>query len=499
MKKILKCVISMILAACVIMPVPTVAKTLREGLDENLWINQTEQEKEDVFKYAGSDIFWTMYNRLRYEYVQASFTVPEGAIHVNGFFPEKEKAYKICYLEPSAFRVDKAYYGLYDCLHYAQNNEMESLFSDIKSYEVPVVSYVKYIAPMFCTFGTNQTRDGIRENAYTWNYSSATTDTVDLTDAIMTLTNVDGIDDVECVKIVRQEPITFIYIKSDSKEYALPFSTGTQKLYTSGAPGYGFPYHFTFEKNKLYTVEEMYKSMIEQMEPQLQEIYRLFEKSAIYEGIKLEPDKLSLVKQESQKPNGKVLATAGEMAEKLQAVGLMKGSDAGLKVQSGLTRAEGLTMLLRMTGQETKANSTTLKNKFEDMDDSHWANKMVAYAYDKGLVQGTSETEFSPEDNLSAAQFMVMLLRVMGYNELDGETLSLDNAKAFGEKVGFKTDFADVKNLKRGQMAIIASRALNTTCKDGKTVAEKLKDSGVLTQEQYETVSSPDFYFVPFE
>lgn len=484
-----KIIIASIMICIMFFQSTVMAKDVQLELNKQFLSNAAEEIKDDVSDYLESEesvtnLHWFLYNNYSYErnmkWSNENELFDLGRTFAAHYVP----------INVAAMYEDCGGYYLYEIIHYADRNEFGSLLSENVDWQVPVCLGSHDITTMWLTKDINSGEFSLhgaeRAKGYEFDVSG-------FLERIQTLNITGALNNIESVKIVRHSSVLFLYVKADEQEYAIPYVCGVERI---PYPGYDYrTLRFELNEGELYTVAELYRAILDQLKAHRD---ALLKETPLYQ-IPLELGQIPMEKYYEGLESGKVLATAGEMAEKLQAVGLMKGSDDGLKVQSGLTRAEGLTMLLRMTGQETKANSTTLKNKFEDMDDSHWANKMVAYAYDKGLVQGTSETEFSPEDNLSAAQFMVMLLRVMGYNELDGETLSLDNAKAFGEKVGFKTDFADVKNLKRGQMAIIASRALNITCKDGKTVAEKLKDSGVLTQEQYETVSSPDFYFVPFK
>ncbi len=345
----------------------------------------------------------------------------------------------------------------------------------------------------------SQTNDSTygKGNEYVWCYESSTTNTEELVNNLMSITEIEGLTDIECAKIVRHRPITYIYIKSDGKEYALPFSTGTGALWV---PNTLFNLEFEFEEGRLYTAEEMYESIIEQYFALLDEIIALYEKDAVYNGVKLESANIPIIQEKYKKPDGEIMATPGEMAEKLQDVGLLKGTGDGLQIHNDMTRAEGITMLLRMIGEEEKAENSVLKNNvFEDVDSSHWASKNIAYAYDKGFVKGTTETTFSPEEKMSAPQFMVMLLRAMGYDRVEGETLSLENVNEIARKVGFETNFFDVQQLKRGHMVAIASRALNVVGSDGKTIAEKLQQNGMITSDQYEMITSPDFYTVPFE
>ena len=56
---------------------------------------------------------------------------------------------------------------------------------------------------------------------------------------------------------------------------------------------------------------------------------------------------------------------------------------------------------------------------FADVADDHWANDAITWAAEQGYVNGTSGTEFSPENNVSRQQIWMMLSRVSGKNAAD--------------------------------------------------------------------------------
>ena len=74
---------------------------------------------------------------------------------------------------------------------------------------------------------------------------------------------------------------------------------------------------------------------------------------------------------------------------------------------------------------------------FSDVPADSWYYDAVAEAYNAGLIVGTTETQFSPDDSLTAAELITMLYRAQG-----GETTSAadgnwyDTAVAWGEENG---------------------------------------------------------------
>lgn len=51
---------------------------------------------------------------------------------------------------------------------------------------------------------------------------------------------------------------------------------------------------------------------------------------------------------------------------------------------------------------------------FTDVAEDHWAKDAIVWAAEQGYVNGTSDSEYSPEDNISRQQIWMMLSRVSG-------------------------------------------------------------------------------------
>ncbi|MBQ2967076.1 MAG: S-layer homology domain-containing protein [Clostridia bacterium] len=383
------------------------------------------------------------------------------------------------------------YYTLYDAIHYAQNGEFDLLIGEKGYWEVPIYMGGQMTStgdlvwgPVTTAWIDDEKLNVVNPVSYYDSYN-----TFSFVEEISKLEVFEGLNNIEKACFVRHGKILYLYIKADGVDYAIPYVCGRDDL---RYPGYASTITFKLDNGSLYRVEDMYTIMLEQLRENHVKIMSL---NPLYveSNIKLAYDKYF------EAPKENIAATSGEMAEKMKQVGLIKGNGEDLMLFDNLTRAEGITMLLRMIGEEENASQAQTMNIFSDVDESHWAFDNISYAYSEGLTKGTSETTFSPEEKLSAPQFMVMLLRAMGYDSYEGETLTLENASEIAKKVGFNTDFYDVQDLKRGHMAAIASRALNVVTANGKTVAENLLDEGVITANQFETISTSDFYTVPYE
>lgn len=107
----------------------------------------------------------------------------------------------------------------------------------------------------------------------------------------------------------------------------------------------------------------------------------------------------------------------GSLADALAAMGLFRGRTLGYDLDAGATRAEGLTMFLRLLGLEDEALACRDGVPFTDVPQGHWARPYVAYAYKLGLTNGTSATTFSPDQSVTAQHYLTFLMRALHYDE----------------------------------------------------------------------------------
>lgn len=101
-------------------------------------------------------------------------------------------------------------------------------------------------------------------------------------------------------------------------------------------------------------------------------------------------------------------------------LGVFQGTDVGLELERTPTRAEGLTMLVRLLGAEEEAAALTGADiPFTDVPE--WAHGYVAYAYQQNLTKGISETEFGSNLETTADAYSTFLLRCLGYTDAAGD------------------------------------------------------------------------------
>lgn len=61
----------------------------------------------------------------------------------------------------------------------------------------------------------------------------------------------------------------------------------------------------------------------------------------------------------------------------------------------------------------TPTVSPTVRYPFDDMEEYRWAQEAVATLYEKGMVKGVTETKFAPEQFVTRAEFLAMVVRLL--------------------------------------------------------------------------------------
>ena len=95
----------------------------------------------------------------------------------------------------------------------------------------------------------------------------------------------------------------------------------------------------------------------------------------------------------------------------LKELGIIQGRSDGFALDEKPTRVEAAVILLRLLGKEAEALKSNEKHNFDDVPD--WANAQLGYLYNKGLINGVSDSHFG-NDSIDFNQMMTMILRVYG-------------------------------------------------------------------------------------
>lgn len=176
-----------------------------------------------------------------------------------------------------------------------------------------------------------------------------------------------------------------------------------------------------------------------------------------------------------------------DIALDLKELGLFKGvSNTEFELDRAPSRVEAIIMLIRVLGKENEALNGDLEHSFIDVED--WANNYVGYAYNNGLSNGVSKTEFGSE-NASSAMYLTFVLRSLGYSDVDGNDFSWDSPYELARTIGILPDCVDTDNFMRKDVAVISYAALSVKLNGSEqTLAEKLISANVFTHEQFDSV-----------
>ncbi len=160
-------------------------------------------------------------------------------------------------------------------------------------------------------------------------------------------------------------------------------------------------------------------------------------------------------------------AAETQRANELYTAGLFNGygNDANGNPVFGLndtaTRAQGITMFVRVLGKgnEAQQNAAAYDLPFTDLPD--WCRSYVGYAYANKYTSGTSSTTFSPNDTLTANQFMTFCLRSLGY--VEGKDFYYTDPTGLAAKLGIIKQGEWQNNttpFKHGDMVLMAYNTL---------------------------------------
>lgn len=174
------------------------------------------------------------------------------------------------------------------------------------------------------------------------------------------------------------------------------------------------------------------------------------------------------------------------LAEDLQAINLLKGSNQGFELGKALTRSEAAVMVVRLLGKEQEVLGGTFAHPFTDVP--NWANNYVGYLYLHNITNGVGDKLFGSTSLMSATQYATFILRVLGYDDKKGDfrwDQSLEMAVKANIILPLDLDrLVNQSTFNRDDMVLISYNALKSTINNGtQTLIEKLIDEGVVNSE----------------
>lgn len=105
-----------------------------------------------------------------------------------------------------------------------------------------------------------------------------------------------------------------------------------------------------------------------------------------------------------------------EAIETLSALDIMVGDDDGLfRPDATIKRSEFAKVAVEAMGLGEVAAATSQQTKFPDVVANHWANGYINVATEQGIVIGDDEHNFRPDDSITYAEAMTILVRIIGH------------------------------------------------------------------------------------
>ena len=172
---------------------------------------------------------------------------------------------------------------------------------------------------------------------------------------------------------------------------------------------------------------------------------------------------------------------ATEYANFLFDYGLFQGKDGSYKLEDEVTRAEAITVLVRLIGK----NPTDIESIFTDVPANHWANTYITYAKKSGYVNGINEQEFAPDRNVTGIEFIKMSMSILGYDEV-----TIENAVELGQNCGMLSNdylIASASDyvLKRNDLVLYMFATLNSQNSQGITQKEIIVNERNFNYEKF--------------
>ncbi len=170
------------------------------------------------------------------------------------------------------------------------------------------------------------------------------------------------------------------------------------------------------------------------------------------------------------------------IADALYHVELFRGTNLGYELGRELNRVEGITLLVRMLGQEDAAMSKTYNLPFTDVAD--WAKPYVGYAYENGITNGVSATEFGSTTTMTDYMFITLTLRALGYTDKGDAPQFVWNAPyVLANSAGLIGSPVADTFFSRGDAIEVFWNALS---RNNYEMAHNLRNAGVFTTDEWE-------------
>ncbi|MCR4601297.1 MAG: C40 family peptidase [Clostridia bacterium] len=160
--------------------------------------------------------------------------------------------------------------------------------------------------------------------------------------------------------------------------------------------------------------------------------------------------------------------------------GLFKGADDGFELDSTVTKTTASVMLVRLLGAEDEVLAGSYTTPYTDVP--NWAKNYVGYLCENGVDIADSETVFGSNEEITAEEYVIMVLQSLGYTNVSRD---YDSNVNFGLTVTDRLmtwdeiEYVTASEFNRGAMAYISNKALNVKIQGtDETLFDRLQENG---------------------
>lgn len=173
-----------------------------------------------------------------------------------------------------------------------------------------------------------------------------------------------------------------------------------------------------------------------------------------------------------------------EPVQVLSALKIMIGDENGkFRLDDTIIRSEVAKMAVHAIGLEGAADSAKGSTKFSDVSTEHWANGYINIATQQGLIEGDGDGKFRPNDPISYAEAMAIMVRATGYEISAKDKGGFPNGHiTVGTSNGLSKNVTGASNdpISRGNVAFLTNNALEVNLMEqtgyGSTVKYEVTD-----------------------
>ncbi len=170
-----------------------------------------------------------------------------------------------------------------------------------------------------------------------------------------------------------------------------------------------------------------------------------------------------------------------EPVQILSALNIMVGdTDGKYRLDDTIIRSEAAKMAVHALGLENAAKNAMGQTNFNDVSADHWANGYINVANSQGLVVGDGDGSFRPNDPISYAEAMVIMVKATGYDALVPDKggyptgyMNVGMSNGLGDNIDCRMN----EPISRGNVAYLTNNALT---------ADLMEQTGYGSNARYE-------------